>query len=568
MESYGPRRSRYSRSRKGLSLSGTREPGRGAASALKPATGTRRRRSPGSSSLAGSMYLTAGPFRARRRRFGALVLAVATLAAIGGVIAWYAYTRPVPALVSVQPADATLVGFETTATGSLSVADTEPGTYSLTLARTGFETRTVDVTIERFSDNEYAFTLAPLPQPIAIAVEEPAGALCRIVPADGAPIEGEGSLDATLPAGPVTVEVSSAGFNTFTREMFLDRPASFTVRLDPEGQLVHSLGLIPCSGAPKGVVVTPDGREAWATILNGPPSIEIFDTAAGEKTGEIDLGEYGAVEIVFTHDGTRAYASQMETAKVFEIDVATRHVVREFDTESAWTKVVALSPDEKTLYAANWSGNDVSEIDLASGTLRRRIPTSKTPRGLYPTADGTRLYIAGFDSGELEKVDLASGDVTTVFADGGALRHLVADETRGLLFISDMAEDLVWVHNMDTGETHKFVDTDEKPNTIDLSPDGKVLFVSCRGENNAESYYIPGPEWGTVLLFDSASGKPLDAIVGGNQCTALDVSDDGRLLVFSDFLDDRLRVYEVPPYEELAVGGGGRWEAHFTELKK
>jgi hypothetical protein len=71
-----------------------------------------------------------------------------------------------------------------------------------------------------------------------------------------------------------------------------------------------------------------------------------------------------------------------------------------------------------------------------------------------------------------------------------------------------------------------------------------------------------------VLLLDAFTGKPLDAIVGGNQCTALDVSEDGKLLVFSDFLDDRLRVYSVPAYGVLAAGNGGRYEAHFADLKK
>ena len=90
----------------------------------------------------------------------------------------------------------------------------------------------------------------------------------------------------------------------------------------------------------------------------------------------------------------------------------------------------------------------------------------------------------------------------------------------------------------------------------------------ARGENNPKSYYIPGFEWGTILLFDATDATPLDAIVGGNQCTALDVSDDGKTLVFSDFLDDRLQVFEVPDYETLAAGGGGRWEQHYTDLKK
>ena len=210
----------------------------------------------------------------------------------------------------------------------------------------------------------------------------------------------------------------------------------------------------------------------------------------------------------------------------------------------------------------------MSIIDLATGKLVKRISVSNTPRGMYATDDGKWLYVAGFDSGDLERIDLATYTKEVLFTEGGALRHIVADEKNGRLFISDMSQDLIWVHDMKTGATTKFVDVDEKPNTIDLTPDGTMLFVSCRGENNEKSYYIPGPEWGSILVFDAATGAPLDALIAGNQPTALDVSDDGKLLIFSDFLDNRLRVYEIPPYETFAEAGGGRYEEHFAEIAK
>lgn len=132
-----------------------------------------------------------------------------------------------------------------------------------------------------------------------------------------------------------------------------------------------------------------------------------------------------------------------------------------------------------------------------------------------------------------------------------------------------MANRQILAVDLKNDSVKKFVDTDINPNTIDLSPDKKVLYVSCRGQNaTADNYYIPGPEWGSVLLFDTATGKMLDAIVGGNQPTALDVSQDGKLLVFSDFLDMRLEVFELPSYEKLENGNGGRSAVYKNELKK
>ncbi len=503
-----------------------------------------------------------------RRRTPSLawVLGLAVIVAVVAAAAFF-YTRPVEATFAASPGDCTVIACSSEASGTLQATDLEPGTYDVAVTRTGFAPLATQVEVTRFGSNEFAFALEPLPCQVSL-LAHPDNAECRITAQSGDALSGTGSAEGKLPAGNVTIEVACPGHNPYTREFFLDCSADLEVWLDPEGQLVACQGMLQSAGAPKGVQITPDGRELWATVLDGPPSIEIWDLETMLLADTIDLGVNGAVEIVFTNDGATAYASQMETAEVFEIDAATRAVTRTFDTESAWTKVVELSPDEKTLYAANWSGDDVSVIDLETGALRTRIATADTPRGLYATADGAALYVAGFGGGELQKIDLATGVITDLFDSNGALRHIVGNAETGKLYISDMSLDCVWIHDMATGATTKFVDTDEKPNTIDLSPDGRILYVSCRGENNAVSYYIPGPEWGTILLYDTASGTPLDAIVGGNQCTALDVSDDGRTLVFSDFLDSRMRVYAIPSYEELATGGGGRWQQHLVELVK
>jgi len=510
-------------------------------------------------------------FAGRRRRNAASLRSIAivlgVLALIVGVTA-FVLTRPASVAIAVTPADASITfDGSLSAIGTLSAEELEPGPHTVEVSRKGFEPVSAEVELKRWRKTKLTYDLTPQPFGVAV-VTHPTGATCTLTTASGDEISGAAPFSEETAAGKCTLTVAMAGYNTLTRSVFLDEPLSLDLFLDPEGQILHGLGTITTMGAPKGVSVTPDGGEAWTSILNGPPSIEIFNPRTGKKIGEVDIGEYGAVEVIFNKAGTLAYTSQMETAECFEIDVKTRKVLREFKSGSAWTKWVQLSPDEKTLYASNWSGDDVSIIDLTTGKLVKRIGVSNTPRGMYATADGTSLYVAGFDSGFLDKIDLASGKMTTIFKSGGALRHIVADENTGRLFISDMSKDKIWVHDMKTGATTKFVDTDEKPNTIDLSPDKKMLFVSCRGENNAKSYYVPGPEWGSILVFDAGNGKPLDAVIGGNQCTALDVSDDGKILIFSDFLDNRLRVYEVPSYETFLKGNGGRYQAHFAEIKK
>jgi DNA-binding beta-propeller fold protein YncE len=336
---------------------------------------------------------------------------------------------------------------------------------------------------------------------------------------------------------------------------------------DPEGQLVSCHLRINSGPGPKGVAFSPDGRHIWVSLLAGPPSVEVYDVETGEKVHSLTLGDNGAVEIVFSEDGQTAFISQMETALVYEVDVATYALQAQHSTRSTWTKVVEASRDGRWLFASNWVGNDVSRIDRSGQERTRRIRTAKTPRGLYLTEDGERLYVASFGSGKLQRINTQTLAVQDLYQ-GGAMRHLVAQESTGRLFASDMRRGQILVHQMDKGTTTTLTRTDANPNTIVLSPDGAVIAVSCRGRNNRKSYYLPGPEWGSILLFDTETGRKLDAIVGGNQPTGLDISPDGRWLATTDLLDNRVSLYRLPDSAVLLAGNGGRSDMYKAEMRK
>lgn len=409
----------------------------------------------------------------------------------------------------------------------------------------------------------------PAPDPVLHQFEvttHPKGAAVTITTADGSTQTGTTPFAVTLTSGDLELRVSLDGYNRITRRVALDQDRSLDLWLDPRGLLHHKVGEFTTGSNPKQVAFSPDGRQLWVTLLGGK-GVEVFDPRTLQRLAQIKLGKHGAVEVIFSRDGSTAYASQMETASVFEIDRATFSVLRQLSTKGTWSKVMALSPDERTLYVANWSSNNVSEIALDTGMVRRLLATVGTPRGLYPTPDGQRLFVAGFDGGQLARIDLASGRSQTLLDTGGALRHLVGDPDRGTLYADDMAKNVAYALDMGGGQPRKLAATGKKPNTIDLSPDGKVLYVSNRGENGP-TFYAPGPEWGSVLAVDTATGRALDAIVGGNQTTGLDVSPDGRLLAFSDFLDNRVQIFEIPPFQTLANGGGGRATAHLADIPK
>jgi len=225
--------------------------------------------------------------------------------------------------------------------------------------------------------------------------------------------------------------------------------------------------------------------------------------------------------VIFTRDGKTAYASQMETASVYEIDRATRTVKRQLKTGGTWTKVILLSPDEKTLWASNWCSNDVSEIDLITGQLVRRMNTVVTPRGLYVTPDGKRLYVAGYENGDIQRIELATNDSKVIFKTGAPCGTWWATTpaacSTSTICRRRTPSSSIWPREKVTKASG------DRSATQHHGPlaGRQVLYISNRGKDNPETYYIPGPEWGDILVVDTATGNLLDAIVGGNQCHRL-----------------------------------------------
>ena len=332
-----------------------------------------------------------------------------------------------------------------------------------------------------------------------------------------------------------------------------------------DGRYIKCLRALKCGNRPKSVEFSPDGKQLWVALHYDRPAVEIFDTTTWTLLGAVDLGRYGAVELAFSPDGKRAYASQYETASVFEIDRASLRVGRQLRTDSKASKVIALSPDGSRIYVANWSGHNVSEFDARSGKRLRNLPVDGIPRGLFVTDDQRSLYVASFSPGRLYKIDLATGATKTVYAGGRAIRHIVGDRSSNTLYVSDLGNSHLYKVNMATDDVRVLATANPKTNTIDLSPDGRVLFASNRGRNNPVSFLYPGPEWGSIEAFDTITGQRLDTVIAGNQTTGLSVSPDGHLLAVSDFLDNRINVYRLADSKTMLHGGG---PSHSAELEK
>lgn len=144
--------------------------------------------------------------------------------------------------------------------------------------------------------------------------------------------------------------------------------------------------------------------------------------------------------------------------------------------------VVAPALDERNVFVAEYSADQVAEVELASGKVQRTFKTARHPTGLALDAKHQRLY------------------VTTEAPEG---RVLVFDLTNGHLAFT-----------LETGHT---------PLAPLLAPDGKTLFVCCRFNNG-------------VAVLDLDTRKETARIPVLREPVAAALTPDGRLLVVANHL--------------------------------
>jgi YVTN family beta-propeller protein len=142
---------------------------------------------------------------------------------------------------------------------------------------------------------------------------------------------------------------------------------------------------------PTGVAVTPDGKTALVT--NSFSGSLAFVDLTTLKTTAIPLR--GAPwDVVISPDGAVAYVSVSQLDHVAVVTLADRKVVAQIPTGRR-PRALSLTPDGRTLAAANMTQGSISFIDTAG---RRLIGNGPTPavnmRGVAIYPDGRMVYCA------------------------------------------------------------------------------------------------------------------------------------------------------------------------------
>ncbi|MDD3966391.1 MAG: hypothetical protein WC372_04335 [Candidatus Neomarinimicrobiota bacterium] len=311
------------------------------------------------------------------------------------------------------------------------------------------------------------------------------------------------------------------------------------------------------ASSPKSCTFSPDGEYIYVTLLGQPRvAAQIFSRDSLKLVNTLYPGaddpskDYGYSEGVCRDADDSFWFTRMTTNHYFVYHPDTDSLEAGRFTGGDWTKSLEFSPNQQQIAMSHWVSKRVSVFDVGSRRIIRNLNTSQIPRGLAWIGNDTlavTLY-GGENSTDcgIEIFDVRSGKmVQNIMEYRSAMRDVRYDPHTKMLFYDDMRFALVYKYDWINRRTIAKVEVDSHPNTIQLSPGGRHLFVSCRGPNNPQGYTLRSPRNGEVMVIETDSMKILTSWVQGNQPTGLGISPDGRFLATTDFMDRRLNLYLI-----------------------
>jgi len=516
-------------------------------------------------SAAGSPVITIQPKNAEYLvRNSAGPLSVTAIADGGGALSYQWYKSTGNSFTDEELA----VEFEKIKSGSANdiyyfapVSGAEDSTYTPDAASTGRFNYFCAVT-NTSADGKY--TAVTISNPAVVTVVEArtiAFGLKSAPPDLTVSLNGEIQRPVSQADGIRNYRIRGAGTLRFSAENYISleyllgelpvRNGRLEIKLENENGHFRLLGEYSTGIQPKSAYFSPDGRRLFVPLL-GQHGVDVFrfeQSLVFEKRLSVPGSTaLGFVEALIDERRRELWVSNMEENKVHIFDLNTLEYKTSMATDGVFPKVITQNPDGSLTVVSNWTTHNISVFDSESKRLLRRIPVSGTPRGMAFSPDGRFLYTAIFDEPVIDVIDMTQNRVSTryrFFQGTGAARHVIYRD--GKLYVSDMYRGTVNILNASTGAV--IASTRRlgfNTNTIVLSPDGRRLIASFRGRNNDDDYTRPGPEFGAVYILNADDLSIEERIWGRNQPTGLAVSPDGKYMVFTDFLDANLELYEMP----------------------
>jgi YVTN family beta-propeller protein len=235
------------------------------------------------------------------------------------------------------------------------------------------------------------------------------------------------------------------------------------------------------AGEPHVVAVSADGKHAYIGDAKGMKNtIQVVDLDQRSVAQTLNLAPYIQPHgLVLSHDGSKLYATCAPNRAVVEIDLASMKMTRAFKFSVDSVENIALTPDEKLIFASSSFDGSLPVIDVTKGEMERMIMSGNNPEGLAVSPDGKELWVANRVSQTIAVIDIPTRKRVAQLPCIGNPMQVYFNDDGSQVFITLAVADRIAVFNRaKRTETTRF-EVGDFPVCMAFGDTDKIAYVAC-----------------------------------------------------------------------------------------
>lgn len=255
---------------------------------------------------------------------------------------------------------------------------------------------------------------------------------------------------------------------------------------------------VPVAAGPDGIMVAPGGRSVFVSG-SGASTVSEIDASTDRVARNIDVGK-GPQGLAMTTDGKWLLVAVNGDDRVAFVDTTAHGVSATVPVPKPHT--IAIRPDGRQAYVASQEPGHFAlvVIDMTTRSVVTEIPLDKPPRDLEFGHDGKALYLTLAGVPAVQVLDPATNQWGAPVPTGVSphIAQHFAGMASGVVVVQGPGE--VMLFDPATRAALRSIGVGKQPHWLDLSADGKKLWVSNEGSNDVSVVDLAGGPVHTVAV--------------------------------------------------------------------
>nr|WP_315429691.1 beta-propeller fold lactonase family protein [uncultured Albidiferax sp.] len=288
----------------------------------------------------------------------------------------------------------------------------------------------------------------------------------------------------------------------------------------------QSTAAVSTTYLPSSITTSNDGKFAF---VNFQDSSAIGVYTVSDTTGALTMLGWTSAEsagygMAISPDGKYLYVANFGSATLSQFSVASTGILSAMSTASVATGVnpygVAVSPDGLYVYVSNSSGNSISQYSVGSTGALTALSTptvsvsslGSTPTGIAIDPASNYVYVTLSGSAKLAQFSIGSGGMLTALSPasvstGTTPRSVAVSPGGRYAYVTNGGDNTVSQYSISSGKLTALptatVATGSNPRGIAMAPSGSFAYVTNYNDATVSSYSVGSA--GALTLLGTAA---------------------------------------------------------------